>query len=189
MQKNKRKKQAGFSLIEILIVLLIVSLLGIIGFTAFRSSKNTAQLEMSQRKVAAVIKLAQSYAIQGKTQLIDGQQEVPCGYGFRFTNENEFQIFYNEPTDEKDCQTLNAETNMDNFKFGSLSVEADGFSLENGVALSGDINSSSLYFSTPNANAYGSDGASFSSSKTITLQYRDAQKSITINSTGAIKEN
>jgi prepilin-type N-terminal cleavage/methylation domain-containing protein len=184
--KNNKKHRNGFSLVELLVAVFIIAAISAISFFALRGTRGATQLRASQREVAAVIRLAQSYAIQGKTQLIGGEQKVPCGYGFRFISNNEYQIFYNEPPTGagESCQIMNNPCAPDDCKYNSSSKSLEGFSLKGNVVLdSPGYLTSSLYFSVPNSIAYDNNGSLISSVSYI-LKYDDLGKIININSTG-----
>jgi len=203
MQNKKNKKlienrflgkRAGFTFVELMVVMSIIFIISAVVLVGLGSMRNSSQLDSSQREVAAAIKLLQSYAIQGKTQDIGGVQKAPCGYGFQFTSNNGFQIFYNKPLATVDCQTMDATSDANNYKFNANSVVLESFTLGQNVALSfPTIDMSGIYFSTPNAKIYHPTGSLFSAgdTKTYTLKYqnKDPGKSITINSVGAIIED
>lgn len=186
-------KSRGFSLIEILVVIVIISAVSAVGMMTYQSIKNSSQLESSQREVATVIKLTQSYAVQGKTQLIDAEQQVPCGYGFRFTSTTEFQIFYNKPLSGEDCQIINEGSDNNKFRFdAAFSVPIENFSLGKNVALTAPAPAySGIYFTTPDATVHRGNGSilAVGVTRTFVLKFQSLSKNVVINSVGSITEN
>lgn len=202
--KRKNKNSKGFSLTELLIVLSIVSMLAVVSFVGLSSNRKNTRLKLSQRTVAAAIKMAQSYAVQGKTQSIDVTNTndiVPCGYGMVFTSENHFVIFYNKPLDSSsvDCQMINSDQdyyNAANFRYNTAATAnvaaseiIQEYDLEQEIVLkdfdSGDPDNTRIYFSTAFAGKYNSGN-------TYVLQLKgepDETRSITVNSVGSVSED
>jgi Tfp pilus assembly protein FimT len=87
----KEKKLNGFSLIELMVILAIIVIMTGVSIVSLSPSRRYQALKAAQDEVTASIKLAQSYALQGRT--VSGISRV-CGYGFKFTNETDYQIFY-----------------------------------------------------------------------------------------------
>jgi type II secretory pathway pseudopilin PulG len=203
--RRTEKNKKALSLIEIMVVVAIIMIMSSVMLVAFysSSSKSSILLDLSQRKVAAAIKLAQSYAIQGKTQLIDGKQETPCGYGFHFTDSDSFEIFYNKKSDGRSCQVINsgvdpgdATYSIESVKFQwsiDNSVSLESYDLEKNISLNlpaaTDFKSvTSIYFSTPQANVYGSSGNPLAGYSYNLKNSFGKIKAITISSRGHILE-
>ncbi|MFA5962307.1 MAG: prepilin-type N-terminal cleavage/methylation domain-containing protein [Parcubacteria group bacterium] len=77
---NRKKRQKGFTFVEVIIVIGIVGIMLSIGFVSLRPAQDLAKLKAAQSEVAADIKQAQSNALQGK--MTGGS--VPKYYGVRF---------------------------------------------------------------------------------------------------------
>ncbi|MDO8240730.1 MAG: prepilin-type N-terminal cleavage/methylation domain-containing protein [Candidatus Moranbacteria bacterium] len=174
------KKYNGFSFLELIITIAIMGIMGGVGFASLQSSKSTTRLVTAQREVATTIRLAQSYALQGRMQ--GGQ--TPCGYGFRFTDTSKYEIFYKLPNSGKDC----SDTNFTSFN------QMENLQLGNNVVLSSPAVSADteIYFAIPFGNVLGKDGLTLVGDQLIVLQYpagTGATKSVTISSTGNIVEN
>ncbi len=188
----KKKIKKGFTLTELLAVLAIVSIMSLIGFSFFNNFQSATALNLSQRKLAAAMKLAQSFAIQGRTQQIFGGQRLPCGYGLRFISKTEFEIFYNEPENNS---TTCADTNKvsDNLDYEeSISKTEESFILEKGVEANWDVsaNEKALYFSIPDATVYENGSALGSGEEIYDLVYTKTSEnqSVMVNGRGGIFE-
>lgn len=182
------RKYKAFTLVELMAVVAIIGIITAAGFVSLQSGKNSAALQTAQRQVASEIKLAQSYALQGKTQ----GGATPCGYGFRFTDSAHYEIFYNPGTD---CDTLNngSDASYLHYKSG-VSASAESGSLGNGVVLK-DVSGSAftsaateIYFTVPRGDMYDSSGTGFAS-KLFDFSDGSGTKSITINPGGSVSEN
>lgn len=168
MEINKKYKGVTFA--ELIVVIAIIGIMSSVGFVSLQSSKANARLQAAQREVAATIKLAQSYALQGK--MIGAI--TPCEYGFKFTSLNSYQIFYKPPV-SGDCTSPGSETSAEIF------VLNDGVVLDNPV-IANTIIRFTIPFSvmTPPITPI------------FTFRYpagTGATKTITINTNGNIAEN
>jgi prepilin-type N-terminal cleavage/methylation domain-containing protein len=190
--KNQIKKlkitanYKAFSLMELLIVIAIIGIMTAVGFVSLTSNKTKTNLETAQREVASTIKLVQSYALQGKKQ----GASTPCGYGFRFADATNYQIFYNIAAPGKNCDQTNDPAVYPtylHYKIGT-SQPAETGSLKNGVTLSGvtDYTTTEIYWTVPFGNMYDNNGATFSASKTFTL---NSSKTVTVSPGGGVAEN
>lgn len=162
------------TLIEMMVVIAIIGIITSVTIVSFQSGKSDFRLQAAQREVTATIKLAQGYALQGKTQ----GGVTPCWYGFRFTSVERYEIFYKLPPS---CGISNV---------GSMAEE---YNLGNSVTLSfpdvSDLDDTEIYFTIPHANAYDKTGAAYSSSQNITFDFAGAAtKTITINKGGNVAE-
>jgi prepilin-type N-terminal cleavage/methylation domain-containing protein len=191
--KIKSKNKRGFSLVELMIVISIIGIMSVLGMASFRSSRAYLNLDLSQRELAAAIKLAQSYAIQGKTQIVAGEEMLPCGYGLRFTEEKKFEIFFNKNPETETCQKINQTASAEDMHFGNQSVSAETFEFKEGVTLEGvsDFATTEIYFTIPHANVYNYAGNLLLLEKEYVLAYPDLEetKTVKVNARGAINEN
>ena len=179
-------------------VVAIIAIMSAVGFASLQSAKSASRLKTAKREVAATIKLAQSYALQGKMQ----NGATPCGYGFRFPdNDNvNYEIFYNPGPD---CDKKNSGTDLTYLKkylhytdVGILpaSQTAESFSLKNGVTLV--INASApgnanreIYFTVPRANIFNGVGAPYPEIQSFWFEYSGDFKMIIFNPGGYVTEN
>ncbi|EKE10757.1 MAG: hypothetical protein ACD_15C00204G0009 [uncultured bacterium] len=182
-EKYMFSPKKGFTLIELLVVISIMSIMASVGFMSYQYSKRDAALRAAQREVATVIRLAQSYATQGKTQGSVGSEFTPCGYGFEFTANNRYRIFYVRAASGGSCKD-------DTYSSGSTKYEVSEFSLEDYVTTTSSMNSTVMYFRIPFGVIQGNNGISFSGT-TITLSHptdADDTISVQVGSNGKVAE-
>jgi len=157
----------GVTFMELLVVIAIIGIMGSVGLVSLQSSKLDARLKAAQGEVAASIRLAQSYALQGKTQA----GAAPCGYGFRFTSQTDYQIFYRTPAASV-CNPASPRHNAESF------VLKDGGEIDQS-----DVNQE-VYFTVPFGNISGPGIGDF------VLTHPNADnKTITVNDAGNVVEN
>lgn len=158
------KLYKGVTLLELLIVMASIIIMTGIGFSIWQSSRGDMHLLNAQREVASAIKMAQSYALQGKTQDTGSGPFVPCGYGFYIINDaamNKYKIIYKKCSDGS---------------YADLSP-SQIFQLKNGVTF-GDHLDHKIIFKVPFGDVILNEitpsltlcyGSCSSSSKTITI--------------------
>ena len=131
---------------ELIVVMAIMGIMASVGIVSLQSSKSDSRLKATQREVAASIKQAQSYALQGRMQ----EGETPCEYGFEFTSVTDYQIFYRLPVSGS-CASMGSETTV------------ESFSISNGVVLyyPTTMDKSKIRFSIPFANMTGPNAWGF----------------------------
>ena len=142
------------------------------GLVSLSSSKKHFALKTAQNEVAAAIKLAQSYALQGKYPTTGVKI---CGIGFRFETTSKYLIFYYN--DGGNCSTATV--------IGRGRFEEQ--TLKNGVTLSSPNSPNSntmILFSIPDAKVSGAGvGSEF------TLTVGGTPKKFKISSTGLVEED
>lgn len=191
MKKSFSQKYRAFTLVEMLLVMAIIGIMSAVLFASLTSNRSASRLKAAQREVASTIKLAQTYALQGKTQDNSGVQTTPCGYGIFFTNITSYKLFYNDLNGAfPDCEAQNESVLFRTYLGGSQVAES--YSLKNNVELSvGFFGTlfSGVYFAVPHANAYNGIGSAFAS-QTYTLKISGTAltKTATINSSGFVTE-
>jgi prepilin-type N-terminal cleavage/methylation domain-containing protein len=174
MKKNKKIKLTGFTLVEIMVVISILAIMTLVSFASLSSSKKNVALRSAQREVASAIRIAQSYALQGKWP--SGAASV-CGYGFRFETTSQYRIFYFSKTGGV-CDINNQ-------------TISESQALQGGVVLSSPNNSLStttrVYFNIPNGNANipGCPGPGLM----LAFNASGTTKTVTINCRGSVTEN
>jgi len=192
----------GFSFVEIMIVIAIIGIMTSITLVSLMPSKNAESLNAAAREVASAIKLAQSYALQGKVVQISGINTVPCGYGFIFPDNGgtNYGIFYNYNPSYK-CKLLN-DDNDPNYvagyrNYGGSSVIVEPYSLQKGVvvnSINGDTNgtdfplNSQVYYTVPHGNAYYTLGIPMNSDIIIELKLSDQSRYVIIHPGGSVEE-
>jgi len=189
---------------ELLLVIAIIGIMTVAGFVSLSSSRTNTKLQTAQREVASVIKLAQSYALQGK---VTPNGTTPCGFGFRFdptdTTHTKYEIFYNTwgPSGwggYSNCTAMNADSDARQWKAGaSHSPALEYFQLNNGVTLSApDIyasgnppNTTEIYFTIPDGGIYDNTGNTYAGSQMFTFSLSGATKTITFGTGGSVAES
>lgn len=177
--KNKKilsTDRQGFTFLELMIIISIIGIMTSAGLVSLNSSKKHFALKTAQNEVAAAIKLAQSYALQGRSF----QDKKVCGYGFRFAETTtKYRIFVYYPRlSDGDCSNTTGSPVEDQY-------------LKNGVLLSSPTNfenDTRIYFSVPSAEV---SGAGVGSTFTLTVGTGSSAKSkdFTISSTGLVEED
>lgn len=183
------QKHAGFTLIELLLVMAIIGIFVVLGTLFLRSSKNVNNLKVSQREVASVVKLAQSYALSGR---IASGGNAPCGYGMRFLSDTDYTLYYiPKNSAEQSCETQNVNSDFLHCGSGNGCVSLESFSLPQQIKLeTPSFSSAEIYFTIPHGNVYGYNGGDFSGQTwTIQSQNDNSEKSIEISPRGAVSEN
>ncbi len=161
------KMGAGFTLLELMVVIALIAFVGLASIIFMSPAKKNVALRASQREVASTIRLAQSYALQGK--MPTGLDSI-CGWGFRFSDSENYQIFYYT----NDCDSPGNSTGTTSF---------ENYPLSRGVAVSGG-NNIKIFFRIPHGNA------AIINQNDITLSFgSDESKTISISSSGAVTEN
>jgi prepilin-type N-terminal cleavage/methylation domain-containing protein len=177
----KTKKLAGFTLLELLVVIGIIGIMSAVLLTSLSSTKSRTSLNAASAEVASAIKLAQSYALQGKMQMQSGVMAPVCGYGFRFTDATHYGIFFN-PTNAVTGSCSLPAPQITNYDI-NISKQAESYALGNSVAFTGTPGAALVYFTVPNGKAYNVPN-------TIILQYGGSDnKTVTISSSGMVEEN
>lgn len=155
-------RYSGFSLGELMIAVAIIGIMSVVSFSALMSNKTGSRLGAAQREVAATIKQAQSYALQGKT-LPDGTA-TPVIYGVHFIDDRTYEIYYCK---ESDC---------------SDSTRLQSYSLKEGVTATPV--SADARFTLPFGTVTLSE-----TPLTITLSFFGDAKTVIVTSGGAITED
>ncbi len=170
---------SGFTLLELMVSIAIISILAVVSFNILASLRENSALKNSQSKVKAVIKKAQNYSLQGIIPN-GGYSGTLCGYGFKFINTTQYEIFYYTDTvnGAGACQIGNttiSETLMEQYN------------LKKAVVLNSPIpGDAKIYFGIPNADVTFSPIAS-----SLILDFKNGiqEKKITINTGGLITNN
>lgn len=164
--KEKDKNDSGFTLIELLLVIGILSILAVATFVSFSSVRSGAKTRSAQREVASAIKLAQSYALEGKVH----GGTTPKYYGFKFRNDRRtYVICKNNSAGDAGC-----------------SADVETYTLTSGVTLnaSTSIADSLIMFAIPHGNN------SNAGDRTLILSdSAGSSRSVVINNRGMITED
>ncbi len=178
MKKQNKIISQGFTLVELMVVIAMVGIMSAVTIASLHNLKTKARLKSAQSEIAIAIKTAQSYALQGKKQ--QGGNTV-CGYGFRFKNSNNYEIFYNEKSVSGGCVGLH---------YGSYSKVILDRKLVTGVKLEApSFNQTQIFFTLPHANAYNYKGAPFLGSTFVFRSGTNNKKQIVISKQILITNN
>lgn len=179
-----KRHSKAFSLVELVTVIAIVSIMLGVAVVSLLPARTSAKLDAAGREVAANIKLAQSYALQGKAVKDSGNNVVPCGYGVNIKDTTEYQIFYTYPKAATgiDCTEFNK---IDSVKISLDWTDADITALEkytskDGVIFNDNVNKKIVYFTIPHGIMFGNDGNPFTG-LSITLKASDGTTTKTVN--------
>ncbi len=163
--KKNKQKQSGFTLIEILLVVALIGILSVVTINSMKSGQNQNKLKAAQAETEAIIKLAQSYALQGRKQ----GNIVPKYYGVKFSVDGKSYSFCSNLNDaDVDCNNL-----------------IESYQFKNGVMLSAG-QGTQVSFDVPFGNCRLS---SASDNLTLTFKFDNNSRGILINKGGAITEN
>ncbi len=190
MNRYKGIKLKGVTLLELMVVIAIIGIMSSVSIVSLHSLRTRARLKSAQSEVTATIKTAQSYALQGKQ---GNGTDIACGYGFRFTDDENYEIFYNKLI-ANDCDKQN-KIGADRHHIGT-SVTVFTGKLSDGVKLQAPASSdqTEMFFIIPYANIYDKGGNEFLSSVgasplDFTFQLFGETRKITINKQMLITAN
>ncbi len=142
--RHQKKKYAGFTFMELIMVIAIIGILSTISITSLSPIRKSANINTSADELVSAIDLAKEYSLQGR--MPSGLTSI-CGYGFEFfPDATTYRIFYiydnTAVTDPTYCKVQ--------AKFQKTAVVTQ--TLKTGVSLSSPaIGSSTIYFSIPRA--------------------------------------
>lgn len=153
------KNKKGFTFVEVITVITIITIMTAVSLVYLGSARTETKLKAAQREVASAIKLAQSYALNGKACF----SESPNRYIFSFAKDTgNYRI---------DC-----------IDSGMITHNTESVTLDNGVKFSDD---GWVAFTVPNATVSFIGAAPL----TINLVLDSTTKSASINSQGLVTEN
>jgi hypothetical protein len=152
-------------------------------------------LVAAQREVASAIRLAQSYALQGKAH----NGATPCGYGFIFssgdTDKKTYQVYLNPHVVGQNCDFQNSNQGYLHFNSQSVVLDKNILNLVKTTTpttkLSTDNNRTDIYFTVPNGSVYSYRGTPFNQDEKhiITLEYAGSTATVTVDAKGGVTED
>jgi prepilin-type N-terminal cleavage/methylation domain-containing protein len=183
MKKLEKIKFKGFTFLELILVIAIIGIMSATSIVSLGALKVRANLKSAQSEVSATIETAKSYALQGKKQ----NGNTACGYGFRFKDNKNYEIFYNKLS-LSDCATQNANNAYLHHRASSISVFSG--KLVNNVTLSSPAsNFTEIFFTIPHANVYNNTGSIFNGSTFVFQANASNSKKIVIDKRASITSN
>ncbi len=157
-------------------------------FVSLKGNRDDNNLKTAQREVAATLKMAQSYALQGKS--VSDSIGTPCGFGFRFTDETHYIIYSISADASNNCTNKNNSEGTRHYLSLSGSPTFETFDLKNGIKINeSSFDNTDLYFTIPHGNAYDKNGSKYAGYTIFLKTPGNKQKTITINSSGSALEN
>jgi prepilin-type N-terminal cleavage/methylation domain-containing protein len=165
MSEGKIKKDSkieGFTLLEVIIVIAIVGVMAAVVSVSLVPARNEAKVRAAQTESAATIKLAQSYALQGKKL----GAVTPNFFGFVISSSTVYKICGCSVANCSDCSGANI---------------IESRNLPAGVTFG--TSALALTFNVPDGNINPS------ADTTISMSGGGISKSITVKAGGAIVEN
>ena len=169
-------------------VITIISLVSVVTLTTVGVGRTRNNLKTAQAEVISAIKLTQSYALQGKTV---SAGETPCGFGFMFSDEGNYRIFYVPAGSGMTCDEKNANASYRQYINESNSPTLEEYEIRNNIILKEglDLSDTEVYFTVPHANVYNSSGSAFGGTLiTLTDSKGDMERSIEIDERGSIEK-
>jgi Tfp pilus assembly protein FimT len=161
---KKRENKKGFTFLELILIIGLIGVMAAITIASLSSGKNIIKLRAAQSEIASALKLAQSYALQGR---VNGTKP-PGYYGIKFYTSTSYGLCACLTADCSACTNAN---------------DLETYSLEGGVTTTMASNSH-ISFLVP----HGTKNPS--GTTTITLQISGASdKTVVIGDKGLVEEN
>lgn len=124
--RERRNNQAGFTLVELLIVLSIVSLSMLIANSSYISFRESSALNRAARVVAADVALTRSYAIRNRTAVSLVADEANRSYVVRDEAGNVYLNRMFDAASDMALETLDVSPPGDSIAFNSRGMLAVG---------------------------------------------------------------
>jgi len=162
--------------LELMASIAIIGIMTGVGLASLSSAKRHYALKTAQEEVTSAIKLAQSYALQGRG--VAGVEKV-CGYKFVFTNSSTYAIYY---------YTMSGQNCTGSININNSTQVVETQTLKNGVTLSSPaVSNTIIFFTIPNAKISGV-GVSKTFTFTVGTGSSAESKKIIVSSTGLVSE-
>jgi prepilin-type N-terminal cleavage/methylation domain-containing protein len=161
MKKNKNKiiSEKGFTFIEMVVVISLIIILSSVVVANLNPGRTTEQVKAAQDELASAVKLAQSFALQGKMQA----GSTPKVYGVKNSGTSGYKIYY--------CNQVNCPTEGD----------AESHTFSAGVEIVGSFE---FQFDVPHGNVTKGAGT-----KATIRKGTSPDKWVELNTGGAITKN
>lgn len=99
--RSSAKSQAGYTLVEMMVVVAIIGLISTVIITNF--SRTRVDLTQSANLIASTVRFAQSETISSSKF----QNYNPCGYGIHYINSADFALYAGPNAATTDCKSIN----------------------------------------------------------------------------------
>ncbi|MFO7807339.1 MAG: type II secretion system protein [Candidatus Moraniibacteriota bacterium] len=191
MSNNKKNKNTGFTLIEILISVGIIAILSATMLQVTSISNTQKQLTIEVSKAQSFLRMAQSYSLSIPQDVVTSTRHI-CGFGFYPATEKDYKVFYvyNENFNSNPEACENESNYTPSSSIGSEIIEE--------ASLSGDYEfasfgvSKAVFFKAPYGRVYESGGPSkMEGADEHSFEIKDGgdSREIKINGGGKIKVN
>lgn len=190
MIKIKNKFVAGFTLLEVLATVFIIGIMATVALVSTHRGKIDKEVSIAAQQVASSIREAQNYALSGKQP---DAINTTCGFGFRRSNANTYNVFYNHTTESlTTCDKIIKYYSTTIPNQVSTGLNSSGIILSNGVSFynnvaTGAMNSQIVYFLTPFAIVYNFDGDALGAIKTIMVGKDSIYYAICVSPVGVVE--
>ncbi len=170
---QRRKKESGFSLVELLVVMFILSLLSTITLIGYRSNQDKYAIKQAVQKVASDLRRAQNMAISGVD--IAGNY---YGYGIYFVDDSNSYFIYGD---------INNDSSYD---IGDTTIEIINFNNQIRISQTAPLAvEADIFFKSPNPKTYIDGSNLVGKTATVTLEVigKSLNESVIITTSGLIQ--
>ena len=174
----KRKKQSGFTLVEILVVIAVIGILA--SMALVNTGKNLDRdLRQEAERLTTFLRDVQNRALAGEN--VSGATEKICGFGVHKNSDNELWVYYIKTDLDNNCSSVSK-----NYPGGAEDpYKIDTFIFKNGV-MADDF--SDLFFLSPYGEVYYNDELvnDTNNQASITLKKEGLSVAVSIKESGNI---
>jgi len=173
----KRKKQSGFTLVEILVVIAVIGILA--SMALVNTGKNLDRdLRQEAERLTTFLRDVQNRALA--VENVSGATGKICGFGVHKNSDNELWVYYIKTDLDNNCSSV-----LKNYPGGAGDpYKIDTFIFKNGVMVD---DFSDLFFLSPYGEVYyGNSPVSASNLAKITLKKESLTVDVNIRESGDI---
>lgn len=129
MNRLRRGKQKGFTLVELLITITIMSVVGLIANTSFRSFRQRTILNRAAQVVAADAAMTRTYAIRGRANVSLVADESTQSYQIRDDSGNVLKTRWFDADSDLPLDSLNVVNAGDSLTFNARGMLVSAFAV------------------------------------------------------------